>query len=49
MPEHRFRKGDIVKFETGLRTIQGVVKEERGPLGIKDDLGLVIGDFGFEL
>lgn len=35
MAEHRFRKGDIVKFETGLRTIQGVVKEDRRPLGIK--------------
>lgn len=35
MSEHRFKKGDIVKFQAGTRTIQGVVKEDRGPLGLK--------------
>lgn len=35
MPEHRFKKGDIVTFSAGPRIIQGVVKEDRGPIGIK--------------
>jgi hypothetical protein len=35
MPETRFRKGDLVRFQFGMRSIQGVVKEERGPIGIK--------------
>ena len=35
MSEHRFKKGDVVRFQAGQRTIQGVVKEDRGPLGIK--------------
>jgi hypothetical protein len=35
MPERRFRKGDLVSFRIGLRTVQGEVKEDRGPIGIK--------------
>jgi hypothetical protein len=35
MPEVRFRKGDVVKFQFGTRCVQGEVKEERGPIGIK--------------
>jgi hypothetical protein len=35
MPETRFRKGDLVQFQFGLSTVQGVVKEDRGPIGIK--------------
>jgi hypothetical protein len=35
MPEIRFRKGDLVRFQFGTRSIQGVVKEDRGPIGIK--------------
>jgi hypothetical protein len=35
MPETRFRKGDLVKFRLGTRSVQGVVKEDRGPIGVK--------------
>jgi hypothetical protein len=35
MPESRYRKGDLVKFCLGTRLVQGVVKEDRGPIGIK--------------
>ena len=35
MSERRFKKGDAVTFRLGVRTVQGVVKEDRGPLGIK--------------
>lgn len=35
MPESRFRKGDLVKFRFGIRSIQGEVKEDRGPIGVK--------------
>ncbi len=35
MPETRFHKGDRVKFKLGTRSIQGLVKEDRGPIGIK--------------
>ena len=34
MPEIRFCKGDRVRFGWGLGTVQGVVKEDRGPIGI---------------
>jgi len=33
MPEPRFHKGDVVRFRFGLRLVQGVVKEDRGPIG----------------
>lgn len=35
MPEPRFRKGDPVRFRLGTRSVQGEVKEDRGPIGIK--------------
>jgi hypothetical protein len=35
MPERGFRKGDLVRFRLATRSIQGVVKEDRGPIGIK--------------
>ena len=35
MPEARFRKGDLVKFRLGTRSVQGEVKEDRGPIGVK--------------
>lgn len=34
MPETRFHKGDLVKFQFGIYPMQGVVKEDRGPIGI---------------
>ena len=35
MPETQFHKGDRVKFKLGTRSVQGLVKEDRGPIGIK--------------
>jgi hypothetical protein len=35
MSETRFGKGDLVKFLLGTRSVQGVVKEDRGPIGVK--------------
>jgi hypothetical protein len=35
MPERKFRKGDRVAFRLGPRLIQGVIKEDRGPIGVK--------------
>ena len=35
MPETRFRKSDLVRFQLGTRSVQGEVKEDRGPIGIK--------------
>jgi hypothetical protein len=34
MSERRFRKGDVVEFDHGFYHVQGVVKEDRGPIGI---------------
>lgn len=34
MPESRFRNGDLVRFKLGTRSVQGEVKEDRGPLGV---------------
>jgi hypothetical protein len=34
MPEVRFHKGDRVKFKLATRWVRGVVKEDRGPIGI---------------
>ena len=33
--ERRFRKNDLVSFRLSTRSIQGVVKEDRGPIGVK--------------
>lgn len=35
MAERRFRKGDLVRFRLGTRSVAGVVKEDRGPIGVK--------------
>src|SRR5437016_5519167 len=35
MPEVRFHKGDRVRFKLGTRWIRGLVKEDRGPIGIR--------------
>lgn len=35
MPEKRFHRGDVVQFRFGTRLVQGTVKEDRGPIGIK--------------
>jgi hypothetical protein len=35
MPAARFRKGDRVKFRWGIYSVQGEVKEDRGPIGVK--------------
>lgn len=35
MPEIKFRKGDRVQFRFGIYSVEGVVKEDRGPIGIK--------------
>ena len=35
MPQRQFHPGDLVRFQYGMRTIQGVVKEDRGPIGVK--------------
>lgn len=35
MSEAQFHKGDRVRFKLGIRSVQGVVKEDRGPIGIK--------------
>lgn len=35
MPETRFRKGDLVTFRVGITDVQGEIKEDRGPIGVK--------------
>lgn len=35
MPEVKFRKSDRVRFRFGIYPVEGVVKEDRGPIGIK--------------
>jgi hypothetical protein len=35
MREAQFRKGDPVRFRLGTRSVQGQVKEDRGPIGVK--------------
>lgn len=35
MAEVQFRKGDVIRFELGARSVQGEVKEDRGPIGVK--------------
>ena len=35
MSEIRFKRGDRVQFEMPNRTVQGIVKEDRGPIGVK--------------
>ncbi|MGH7173722.1 MAG: hypothetical protein ACRELG_25855 [Gemmataceae bacterium] len=35
MAEIKFRKGDRVRFRFSIYFVEGVVKEDRGPIGIK--------------
>ena len=35
LAEVRYRKGDRVRFQLGFRPVEGTVKEDRGPIGIK--------------
>ena len=35
MSEQRFRTGQSVTFKIGSRSVQGIVKEDRGPIGRK--------------
>jgi len=35
MPAKQFRKGDRVRFQWGVRFVEGDVKADRGPIGIK--------------
>ena len=35
MPEPRFQEGDLVSFQFGTRSVQGEIKEDRGPIGIQ--------------
>ncbi len=35
MSKKTFRPGQLVTFNYGTRTVQGVVKEDRGPIGMK--------------
>ena len=34
MPKSQFRKGDLVRFHFGTRSMQGEIKEDRGPIGV---------------
>jgi hypothetical protein len=34
MSEKKLRKGDRVKFQFGIYPVEGIVKEDRGPIGI---------------
>jgi hypothetical protein len=34
MHQRSYRKGDLVRFQFATRVVQGVVKEDRGPIGI---------------
>jgi hypothetical protein len=35
MSKQTFRNGQLVTFKYGSRSVQGVVKEDRGPIGMK--------------
>ncbi len=35
MSKQKFRKGQSVSFQYGSRWVQGIVKEDRGPIGMK--------------
>jgi hypothetical protein len=35
MAEKQFQKGDLVRFKLGTRSVQGEIKEDRGPIGVK--------------
>jgi hypothetical protein len=48
MAEFRYRKGDIVEFQRGTRRVRGVVKEDRGPIGV-NGRNLYLIDFGTDI
>lgn len=49
MSEQRFRKGDKVSFlYGGTRLVHGIVKEDRGPLGVKGRR-LILVEFRYDL
>jgi hypothetical protein len=35
MSKKTFRPGKLVTFQYGTRSVQGVIKEDRGPIGVK--------------
>jgi hypothetical protein len=35
MSKKTFRTGQLVTFKYGSRSVQGVIKEDRGPIGMK--------------
>lgn len=35
MPEIRIREGQSVRFQFGARRVDGIVKEDRGPIGVE--------------
>jgi hypothetical protein len=35
MSKRQFCRGDLVRFKLGTRSVEGEVKEDRGPIGIK--------------
>lgn len=35
MSNSRIRNGDLVRFKLGTRSVQGEVKEDRGPIGVQ--------------
>jgi hypothetical protein len=35
MSKKTFRTGQLVAFRYGTRSVQGVIKEDRGPIGMK--------------
>ena len=47
MPKSGFRNGQKVRFRYGLQTQDGVIREDRGPLGIKGR-HLYLVEFGFD-
>ena len=34
MREAQLQKGELVRFQYGTRTVEGEVKEDRGPIGV---------------
>jgi hypothetical protein len=50
MAEPRFSKGDLVEFRFGVRQVRGIVKEDRGPIGVKGrNLYLVVFPVGADI
>jgi hypothetical protein len=47
MPRTAFRKGQKVRFQFGYQPVEGVIREDRGPLGVKGR-HLYLIEFGFD-